>query len=443
MLMANPKKVLAIRKFVLNCRWPLVIFVGLVNISFEWLEHSQTNSFEARFGWEVFLFGFFYPMLVGWTLTLLQRSEQTLIKVAHYQYLEKRFMQRLGQVHNWDELQAALPGLLRDVAPFVAIVIFVYEQDHNQFETAVEWQHPHEKLPDMPAFLSVNSQSAPIPTELHPLDRKRYPELPPTSQYVGYCLPLGLANATSALVMLFAKPTDRLEAEQIRVLNDAIPTLALTISTFHPLAAQPVWQAATVAERKRMARQLHDTIAQHLNLLRMKLQELTGEKVLAEVTAVREELAQMNDIADLAYKQIRSTLQSLQTPADLAASIQGQAISIGELAEVEVAFTAAGEVVPLAPYISHNVLSITRELLLNVGKHAEAGHISVAVNWTHDLLEIIVADDGVGFEIDSVPPESHYGLLIIQDRAEEINGRLRIDSTPGQGTTIHFHLPLS
>ncbi|MBK8902553.1 MAG: hypothetical protein IPM53_15300 [Anaerolineaceae bacterium] len=398
---------------------------------------------EIRFGWEVFLFGLFYPLLVGWILTLLRRSEQSLIKVAQSQYVEKRFTQRLGQVNSWDELQAALPELLQNVAPFAAIVIFVHDQDHNQFETAVEWVRPYEKFPDIPAFLTIDSQSMPLPTELHPLDRKQYPELPPTSQYQGYGLPIGLANTTSALILLFVKPPDRLEAEQIRVLNNAISALALAISTFHPLAAQPVWHAATAAERKRMAWQLHDTIAQHLNLLRMKLQELKGEKVMAEITAVREELTQMNNIADLAYKQIQSTLQSLQAPTDLVASIREQAISIGELAEVEVAFTAVGETVPLAPYISHNVLSITRELLLNVGKHAQARHLSVAVNWTHELLEIIVVDDGVGFEIDSVPLEGHYGLIIIQERAQEINGRLHIVAAPSQGTTVHLYLPLS
>ena len=441
--MVNPTKVLALRNFVLNYRWSLVGFVGLVNITFEWLEHSQTNSFEARFGWELFLFGLFYPLLVGWILTLLQRTEQTLIKVAQFQYLEKRFTQRLGQVNDWDDLQTALPELLRDVAPFVAIVVFVYDQSHNQFETAVEWVHPDQKFPSMPAFLTINNGSEPISTELHPLDRKLYPELPPASQHEGYCLPLGLANTTSALILLFVDSPDRLEAEQIQVLNDAIPSLGLAIGTFHPLSVQPVWQAATVAERKRMARQLHDTIAQHLNLLRMKLQELKGEKVLAEITAVRDELSQMNDIADLAYKQIQSTLQSLQTPADLVASIREQAISIGELAEVEVAFTVRGEAVSLPPYISHNVLSMTREMLLNVGKHAQARHVSVTVNWTQELLDILVTDDGVGFDTNLVPPEGHYGLLIIHERAREINGRLHIKATPGEGTAVHFQLPLS
>lgn len=441
--MANPSRVLAIRNFVLNYRWPLAIFIGLANITFEWLEHGQTSSLQSRFGWEVFLFGLFYPLLTGWTLTLLWQSDQTLVKVAEFQFLEKRFIQKLGRVREWDELQTIIPELLCDVAPFKAIVIFVRDQSHNHFETAVEWYQPNEKFPDMPAFLKIDNPTTSIPTELHFLDRELYPEVPPIAQYTGYCLPLSLAETTSALIMLFSEPPEQLSVAQIRVLNDAISPLAMAISTYHPLAAQPVWHAATLAERKRMAHQLHDTIAQHLNLLRMKLQGLTGEKVLAEITAVREELSQMTDIADLAYKQIQSTMQSLQVPTDLVASIRDQAVSIGELAEAEVHFTHTGETISLAPYIGHNVLSITREILLNIGKHAQAKHIAVTVNRSQALLEIIVTDDGIGFKTDSVPPEGHYGLLIIQERAQEINGRILIDSIPGQGTTVHFYLPLS
>ncbi|MCA9942225.1 MAG: hypothetical protein KC449_02025 [Anaerolineales bacterium] len=440
--MANPDRILAIRHFVLTYRWPLVIVIGLANISFEWVEHTQANSLAARFSWEVFLFGLFYPLLAGWTLTLLWRWDKTLIELAHFQYLEKRFTQKLGQVPDWQALQTLLPELLCDVAPFKAIIIFIHDQNHDHFETAVEWHHPHEKPLNIPAFLTIDSPSTPIPSELHPIDRKIYPELPPINQYAGYCLPLGVANVTTALVMLFIRPPDKLKAEQIRVLNDTTSTLALTINNFHPLAAQPVWHAATLAERQRMARQLHDTIAQHLNLLRMKLQGLKGEKVLAEVTAVREELSHMNEIADLAYKQIRSVLQTLQTPTDLVASIKEQTISIGEMADVEVDFKQTGKAVPLAPYISHDVLSIMRELLLNVGKHAQAQQISVTLQWTPEILELVVADDGIGFDINSIPAEGHYGLLIIQERAKEINGRLQIESAPGQGTIVHLHLPI-
>jgi signal transduction histidine kinase len=206
-----------------------------------------------------------------------------------------------------------------------------------------------------------------------------------------------------------------------------------------------VREAATRAERRRIARELHDTLGQNLGYVRLKLDQLTGDDALQEVAAIREELERMRDSANAAYHQMRETLAILHplSSTDLATALLTQARLVGEQANFEVKLTNEGQSHPLSPLMQHEVLSLFQEALTNVAKHARAQHVGILLTWAADALTIRLLDDGQGFEPEAIQPNGNFGLTIMQERAEEINGTLTLTSRPDIGTQVTLQLPLS
>jgi signal transduction histidine kinase len=83
-----------------------------------------------------------------------------------------------------------------------------------------------------------------------------------------------------------------------------------------------------------------------------------------------------------------------------------------------------------------------REVLNNVEKHANAKKVDVLVTWNERILDISVADNGLGFEPGAIDTDEHFGLEIMKERITSIKGRLSISSSTGAGTVVSISVPL-
>lgn len=203
-------------------------------------------------------------------------------------------------------------------------------------------------------------------------------------------------------------------------------------------------EAALEKQRARIARDLHDSLGQNLGYLRLKLDEFTLRDELSDFDPLKKELVQMRDVANEAYELVRNMLAAARSSnsADLATVLLSQARLAGQRAQFEVNLTAESQTRSLPPVIQQQVLYIFQEALSNVERHARAQQVDVDVAWTEDTLLIKLTDDGRGFATDTSRGDGHYGLAIMQERAEEIQGVLSITSRPGAGTSIILQLPV-
>jgi PAS domain S-box-containing protein len=204
-------------------------------------------------------------------------------------------------------------------------------------------------------------------------------------------------------------------------------------------------EVALEKERLRIARDLHDSLGQSLGFLRLKLDALSMNDLEYDGEAVQQDLVQMRDVANEAYELVRSMLAAAR-PAnanDLAAVLLAQARPVGSRARFKVNLTCEGQARPLSPVIQQQVLYILKEALNNVEKHANARQVEIKLVWTEEMLVITLLDDGVGFHTNMPHPKGHFGLAIMQERAEEINGLLSVTSTPNSGTEVTLWLPLA
>ncbi len=197
-------------------------------------------------------------------------------------------------------------------------------------------------------------------------------------------------------------------------------------------------------ERQRMARELHDTLAQGLAGLILQL-----EAARSHIDQGRPGRA--GEIVDQAMARARSTLHEarqaigdLRAPQDVVDDL-GLAIrreterfsrATGIPCAIEIALDA-----PLPPRSNEHALRIVAEALSNVARHAEAGQVWVSAVRQADGVEITVRDDGVGFDAGAAGAASgHYGLVGMRERARLAGGELDVASAPRQGTTVRLRL---
>jgi signal transduction histidine kinase len=108
-----------------------------------------------------------------------------------------------------------------------------------------------------------------------------------------------------------------------------------------------------------------------------------------------------------------------------------------------VELSSQGQPGSLSPFKQHQVLCLFQEALTNVAKHARAGNVNIDLTWTAEALTIQLADDGQGFEPHSLRINGHLGLLIMQERAQEINAQFTLASRPGAGSQVILRVPLN
>lgn len=199
-------------------------------------------------------------------------------------------------------------------------------------------------------------------------------------------------------------------------------------------------EAGMLQERSRLAREIHDTVAQGLSSIQMLLhaveREGAGPTALEHIALARETAA-----ANLA--EARRFIRELTPPA-----LERQTIgaALARLAEAEhgdllvVTFHSSGEPVELPMRLETALLRIAQAALANVRQHADAGRAEITLTYLDDWVGLDIVDDGKGFSPHAIgsaaSDRTSFGLTAMRQRVEQLGGTLTIESRPGAGTAI-------
>ena len=199
---------------------------------------------------------------------------------------------------------------------------------------------------------------------------------------------------------------------------------------------------AQESERSRIARELHDDISQRLALLGMDLRLLSRKfQSSAEVSAADEAVKRAEGIAmsvhDLSHRLHPARLRLIGLVGALD-GLQAEMACNG----VTIAFTHENVPPTLPPALTLCLFRIVQETLQNALKHSQARSVSVDVRGASDGIELTIADDGVGFDVDTAWSKG-LGLLSVEERVDAIGGTLEIRSSPGGGTRLKVRIPAS
>ncbi|MGH2538420.1 MAG: histidine kinase, partial [Candidatus Promineifilaceae bacterium] len=254
------------------------------------------------------------------------------------------------------------------------------------------------------------------------------------------------ANQKKLGVMNVASPGWRqLSAEELRLLHIIGDMLSIAIERARLFDKSA--QFGAVEERNRLAREIHDTLAQGMSALALQLE--TAEAMLetgAENQQVQGVLRQSLALARANLDEARRSVLDLR-----AAPLEGKTLAeaLTDLAEeissrdrLPIRLEVAGAERPLPARVEAGVYRMAQEALANVVRHAAARQAVLSLSVRPEQIEMQVADDGRGFE-PAQDSAGRYGLIGLNERAKLLGGRLHLESAPGQGTRVHVVIPLA
>jgi signal transduction histidine kinase len=256
-----------------------------------------------------------------------------------------------------------------------------------------------------------------------------------------------LASAgLAALIAAFVSAISR-QSEQRRA---ALAELAATRAEL----ADASRQSGVVAERERLARELHDTVAQ--SFISVVTQLESAEQSLesgntAGIAQARTSVLKARETARTSLEELRRSVRALRPdllessslPQALAELVRRWSLGSGGVAAE---LRTTGRPVALHPDAELALLRSAQEALTNVGRHAQASRVVVTLSYLEDVVSLDVDDDGVGFlaaepSMAGLRADGGFGLIGMRERLTAAGGTLAVESTPGHGTTIAASVP--
>ena len=196
-------------------------------------------------------------------------------------------------------------------------------------------------------------------------------------------------------------------------------------------------------ERKRIARDLHDTVSQEIFAAHMILSGLSQQATKLEPENMQTQLQGVTAILETAQRDLRILLLHLRPveleQKSLVEGIQSLLKELKEKSDLKVAFKF--QVVNLPKKIEEHIFRIVQELISNTLRHAQASCLDVYLYQTETELQLKVVDNGRGFEPADVDDLS-YGLANIKERVEDMAGTLQLLTAPKQGLAVDIRIPL-
>jgi signal transduction histidine kinase len=200
-------------------------------------------------------------------------------------------------------------------------------------------------------------------------------------------------------------------------------------------------QSAILAERERLARELHDSLAQVLGAVHLRLRALaSGESAITPATAL--ELTELADVCEEGYGDARGAIldlhESSRADGNLLDGLRAYLDKYSHQCGIATSLQATvAEDLTLPPRSEVQIIRVVQEALANVRKHSGAAAATVRIAQEDGMVTFAIEDDGCGFDVDDEPVErGGFGLHSMRERMETIGGTLLAESARGRGTRI-------
>jgi PAS domain S-box-containing protein len=198
-------------------------------------------------------------------------------------------------------------------------------------------------------------------------------------------------------------------------------------------------EATVLAERNRLAQEIHDTLAQAFAVVIVHL-DTASRKLTTDIEAAQALIKAGRDLAYSGLTEARRSIKAMRPQlledGDMFNALNRFATQMFSPTNTQIVCQIVGEMYPLPPDVENNLLRIGQEALTNAFKYAKAQEIVIELAYDERQCNLRIKDDGQGFDMGSVSIVNSFGLLIMSERAERIGAKLTIESSLGQGTEV-------
>ena len=203
---------------------------------------------------------------------------------------------------------------------------------------------------------------------------------------------------------------------------------------------------AQEAERSRIASDLHDDVNQQLAGLSIALSNVKRQLQNGGDGTVQEEISRLQqrtiDLADVIRNLSHELHPGVLQHAGLAAALKGHCAEVGCQHAIEVTLSAADDLDGIPQDVALCLYRVAQEALRNITAHAGARKAQINLRSTEECLELVIADDGQGFDLDEARHLGGLGLISLDERVRLVGGSLTISTEPQRGTEMRVRVPL-
>jgi NarL family two-component system sensor histidine kinase YdfH len=209
--------------------------------------------------------------------------------------------------------------------------------------------------------------------------------------------------------------------------------------------ADQVEELAITQERERMARELHDTLAQGVAGLIMQLEavdsHLENDNPAKAQAVVQQAMHRARRTLDEARRAIQALRAGVLEQGSLVDALEQEIAQFEATTGAQASLETPSEMPVISPEKAQTILRVVQESLSNAARHAGANHVAVQLAKNDDELVISVQDDGPGFDPEeAMQKPGRFGLAGMQERAARLGGKLDVESAPGKGTRVTLRL---
>ena len=436
-------------KFVIKYRWWTILAISIVSLSVSMMAEFDWEN--RRISWhgivEIFVLGILLPLSYGALLALLSRAEERRLNARLESEFQKILSRQLSQASTHSEVLDIILHYPSTILPVQWSAVYLYHPDKSSYQMEQFWRSETHTGPEELEFSKPQDLGKCLVSQLNtPGEFKACACGSPFQESAkgGYCLELRSMGNLTGILYFQLPPETEASSLAVQALKSIAPQMGQALERVRLQRLALNQAEAAENERRRIAQNLHDTLGQNISYLRLKLDQLSGEDPLAEISLIKQDLERMREIADDAYQQVRGTLADLglSTISDLASALSQMGQTVGKRANLQFEMESNGSERAIPASTRRQIILIFREAMNNVEKHALASLFRMCMVWGTNDLTISMSDNGKGFDPYQTTPLGHYGLIIMQERAAEISGRLNWRSSGENGTTTTLWVPL-
>jgi len=392
---------------------------------------------------------------------ITERARAAEERAAEFAKANTAMRRSIDQLARDPNLDAFLGHVLQEIAlqfDADAAQIFIYNPEERTLHASVGLID--NKITFSPSYISKFSVDAwsgwdiltqlPQPKALHPeVDAHLF--LP---EYLEYHRSRGHRGIVCALLTQGAEPIGFIgfaccyretfsddELELVQSLSQQA-TLAIQLTRL----AEDAKQAAVLDERNRMARDIHDTLAQAFTGIIVQLEATKRKLGSAQFNTAQEHIARARNLATAGLSEARRSVRALRPEAlesdDLPNALRHLAEQMAGDANVQVTVQIEGTAYPLNADVETHLLRIGQEALTNALRHSQAQTIRLELLFEASVVHLHVIDNGQGFD-PKAQINTGFGLISMQERSQHMGGQFLLTSKEGEGTAITISVPVN
>jgi len=357
---------------------------------------------------------------------------------------------RITSILPVDELLMEIARLLKETLGYYLVGIALIEGDELIFKAGAGavWETPGFEPPRLKVgqtgitgWVAQGGEPLLVPDVSQ---EPRYYSIPQATEIQSeLAVPLKTKEAVIGVLHVQSDRRDAFDESDLAVLQSLAHQAAIAIDNAR--LYERAQQAATLEERQRLARELHDSVTQSLYGVTLYAEAAARLLTAGEAGLASDHLREVRNTAQEALREMRLLIFELRPPVleqeGLVAALGARLEAVEGRSGLETQYVVEGES-HLSPEIEEGLYRIAQEALNNALKHAQAHCITVHLRQDEGTVTLEITDDGIGFEPTTAREGGGLGLPGLEERAARLGGRLTVMSQPGHGTSVRAEVEL-